>query len=464
MRAVVVLLLVFSFTFQGRGQAKEDLSPIIFIYDASGSMWGQLQGKSKMEIAVEVLSSSVNALPDAQKIGLVAYGHRNKSDCKDVEFLVEASQGTKGAITTALQSIKPLGMTPLAYSATQVIEQLRTSKTKATIILLTDGIESCDGDICRVVAEAKEEGIDFRMHIIGFGLKANETEQLKCAANAGEGQYYDASDAGALGTVLSEATSETVDKPKGNVSVYAVKNGVPIDALVTAYDQVAKREPISMRTYRDTAFFYLPPSKYNLEAKPLEGSDVNMITVSGVQSFDEKIIHQDLGFDGGKVRLTTTNNGVNWDCLVKVLDQSGKVAATFRTYDAPKEAEVNPGIYKVTIQAMRIEGVNTYAEIDSVQIGGAAVTPLAYEFDSGTAFIDAQVNGGSIDAVVTVSEVKSGKNVAGGRTYDRGKEFLLNPGTYSVKIAPVGVHKDKSAQTITIEVKKGESTSKTLNF
>lgn len=464
MRTIVLLILAFSWALQSEGTEKDDPSPIIFIYDASGSMWGQLQGKSKMEIAVEVLSSSVNALPDAQKIGLVAYGHRNKSDCKDVEFLVDVSEGTKSAISSSLRSINPLGMTPLAYSAALVIDKLRTSKMKATIILVTDGIESCDGDICQVVADAKKEGIDFRMHIIGFGLKAKETEQLKCAANAGEGQYYDASDAGALGTVLSEATSETVDKPKGNVSVYAVKNGVPIDALVTAYDQVAKREPISVRTYRDTAFFYLPPSKYNLEAKPLEGSDVNMITVSGVQSFDEKIIHQDLGFDGGKVRLTTTNNGANWDCMIKVIDQAGKVAASFRTYDKPKEAEVNPGTYKVTIQALRIEGLSTYSEIDSVEISAAGVTPLAYEFDSGTAFIDAKVNGISVDAVVTVTDSKSGKNVAGGRTYDRGKEFLLNPGIYSVKIVPLGEFKDRSPQTITLEVKKGKAISKTLNF
>ncbi|HRI85642.1 MAG TPA: hypothetical protein PK536_09385 [Ignavibacteria bacterium] len=61
-------------------------SPIIFIYDASGSMWDQISGKSKMEIASEVLKNSVNGLPENQRIGLVAYGHRTKGDCEDVEF------------------------------------------------------------------------------------------------------------------------------------------------------------------------------------------------------------------------------------------------------------------------------------------------------------------------------------------------------------------------------------------
>ncbi len=106
MRPVVLLLLAFSLAYPGIAQDNETPSPIIFIYDASGSMWGQIQGKTKMEIASEVLTSSVNVLPENQKLGLVAYGHRNKSDCKDVEFLVDFANGTKSGFNAALQSIK----------------------------------------------------------------------------------------------------------------------------------------------------------------------------------------------------------------------------------------------------------------------------------------------------------------------------------------------------------------------
>ncbi|MCB0456513.1 MAG: VWA domain-containing protein [Flavobacteriaceae bacterium] len=464
MKQLVLVFYFFASLSITFAQDKESPSPIIFIYDASGSMWGQMQGKTKMEIASSVLSNSLETLPVNQKIGLVAYGHRKKGDCKDVEFLVDVSNGTKSQINSALKAIKPLGMTPLAYSATQVIDKLRASKEKATIILVTDGIESCDGNICDVVTAAKKEGIDFKLHIIGFGLKEGETEQLKCAAKAGEGNYYDAADAGGLGDVLNDATSQTVDTPKGNVSVYAVKNGKPIDAFIKAYDQVSKRKPISVRTYRDTAYFYLPPSTYNFEASPLEGSDVAMITLEGIQSFEDKIVHQDVSFDGGKLHVTTTNNGENWDCMVKLIDQNGKVAASVRTYQAPKEVEVNPGIYKITIQALAMNGLQTYTEIDNVVIKSAGKTPVSYNYETGTAFIDAKADGKSIDSVVTIDDSASGKNVAGGRTYDRGKEFLLNPGMYKVKVVPLGAYKDRKAQTITLEIKKGEAADKTLNF
>ncbi len=317
MKLKAFILFFLRGTFSVRSQENQTSSPLLFIYDASGSMWAQMEGTTRMEIARDVLSNSVNNLSENQQVGLIAYGHREKGNCEDVEFLVGIDNKSKEKVTASLASIKPLGMTPLAYSATLAIDELRKSKVTATIILITDGIESCGGNICDVIRSAKKEGIDFKLHIIGFGLQEGETEQLKCAANAGDGNYYDAANAGGLGDVLHEAVAQTVDKPKANVTVYAVKNGVAIDAIVKAYDIVAKRNPINVRTYRDTAAVFLPPSTYNFEVTPLEGSDVKMVAVANVQSFEDKIVHQDISFDGGKVAITTTNNDEHWDCAVK---------------------------------------------------------------------------------------------------------------------------------------------------
>ncbi len=465
MKKVSILLICWLFSITIFAQSKITPSPIIFIYDASGSMWGKMDGKTKMAIASEVLSSVVNKLPDNQKIGFVAYGHRKEGDCKDVEFLVQTENGKKSEVISSLNNINPLGKTPLAYSALLVIDKLRQSKLKATIILITDGIESCGGNICDVIQGAKKEGIDFKLHIIGFGLKAAETEQLKCAAKAGDGNYYDATGAVGLSEVLDEATSQSVDKPKGNVSVFAFKNGIPIDAWVKAYDVLAKREPISVRTYQDTAYFYLPPSKYNFEVTPLEGSDVKKVTVAGIQSFEDKIVHQNVSFDGGKIKLVTTNNGENWDCIVKIIDQEGKVAASLRMYQEPKEVEVNPGTYKISIQALvELKGMETYAELDKVVVNSAEITPVSYAFYSGKFALNVKADGKLIDSVVNINDLISGTNVAAGRTYNREKEFLLTPGKYKVKVAPLGDFKDRKPQEFTIEILKGQRVDKELIF
>ncbi|MGB1206357.1 MAG: vWA domain-containing protein [Chitinophagales bacterium] len=464
MKKILLLLTTLLFASQIHAQVNETHSPIFFIYDASGSMWGQMQGKSKIEISKEVLSAAVKKLPDNQKIGFIAYGHRKKGDCTDVEFLVDVENGTKAKVVEAVKGIKPLGKTPLAYSALQVIDKLRQNKIKGTIILITDGIESCDGNICEVIKAAKNEGIDFRIHIIGFGLKNEDTEQLKCAAKAGDGNYYNAEDASDLGEVLDEATQTTIDDEKGNFSVYAVKNGVAIDAWVKAYDIVSKRKPVTVRTYQDTAYFYLPPSTYNFEVMPLEGSDVDMITVENIKSFEDKIGHQTISFDGGKLGITTTNNGKKWDCVVKMFDANNKVVASVRTYTASKEMEVNPGIYKVSIQALTMKGVETYTEFENITIKAGDITPLTYDFKTGNLEVFTTVGGENVDAMVTIKETKTGKDVAGSRTYTRGTKFLLNPALYEVKVRPLGAHKAKQQQTFTIEIKQGELFTKTLQF
>ena len=70
MKQFATLLMLLCFICQSRAQ-QEAPSPILFIYDASGSMWGQLEGKTKKEIASDVLATSINNLPDNQRIGLL---------------------------------------------------------------------------------------------------------------------------------------------------------------------------------------------------------------------------------------------------------------------------------------------------------------------------------------------------------------------------------------------------------
>jgi Ca-activated chloride channel family protein len=466
MKKLTILLCVLSLAYQSNAQTKqnpETPSPIIFIYDASGSMWGQMQGKTKMEIASSVLASSLDELPSNQKMGLVAYGHRKKGDCKDVEFLVDVSNGTSASVTAALKGIKPLGMTPLAYSATMVLDGLRNSKEKATIILITDGIESCNGNICDVVSAAKAEGIDFKLHIIGFGLKQGETEQLECAAKAGDGMYYDAADAGGLGDVLNEAVVETVDKPTGNFGVFATKNGEPIDAYVKAYATGTQNEAGTLRTYKETRYMYLPTGTYDLVVTPLS-SDVKSITVKNVKNVEGELTVENVSFDGGKFKVSAFNNTEGWDAMVKVLNEDGKVVASTRTYGVEKELEVNPGTYTLSFQALVMEGLDTKYNTKEFTIKAAEELEVSHTFNTGFANIYPKSGGAFIDCVVTVVEKHSGTNVAGSRSYTRGCEFMLNPGSYTIKVVPLGEHKAKASQLFNVEVTTGGTVTKTLNF
>ena len=467
MKKITLLLLTFCLFFHLNAQEKV-LSPILFIYDASGSMWGQLDGKTKKDIASEVLSTSVNNLPSNQNIGLMAYGHRKKGDCNDIEYLVNLNNSTKSNITNAVSSMNALGKTPLARSAALAINSLKESNTKATIILITDGIESCDGNICDVVAKAKADGIDFKLHIVGFGLKEGETEQLKCAADAGDGNYYDATDASGLGEGLTEATAATIDKPEGNFSIYAEKNGQPVDAWIKATKAGTNEAVDGSRTYRDSGWVHLPPGKYDIAIRPLEGTDIPGTSIT-VEMKEGEIKHENISFDGGTLEVTVTNNDEGWDSVVKMFDvNTGKVVANTRTYGRSKTMEVPAGNYKITFQALVMKGNDTFFEVDNIEVKSNATTPITHNFETGIAMIGVKTASGElIDAGVNFLDVNSGKRVTGARTYTSDKsnprEFLLNPGTYKVEIKSLGAHVGKN-KTITIEVKKGETVTEIITF
>ena len=85
----------------------------IIVLDASGSMWGQIDGRPKVDIARETLRTVLQSVPADMELGLMAYGHREKGSCADIELVVPPAAGSAAAITSAADMMKFLGKTPL---------------------------------------------------------------------------------------------------------------------------------------------------------------------------------------------------------------------------------------------------------------------------------------------------------------------------------------------------------------
>lgn len=167
---------------------------MIVILDASGSMWGQIDGKPKLEIARQSLKTVLQAVPGDEEIGFMAYGHRQKGSCDDIELIVPPQSGSAGAISTAADNLKFLGKTPLSAAVRQAAEALRYTEDKARVILITDGLETCNADPCQLGKELEAAGVDFTADVVGFGLTAEEGRQVACLAENTGGKYIQASD------------------------------------------------------------------------------------------------------------------------------------------------------------------------------------------------------------------------------------------------------------------------------
>jgi Ca-activated chloride channel homolog len=176
----------------------------IIVLDASGSMWGQIEGTPKLQIARETLREVLQSVPGDLELGLIAYGHREKGNCADIEVIVEPGPGTGSAIADAADSMRFLGMTPLSAAVRQAAEALRYGEEKATVVLITDGIETCNADPCALGAELEDTGVDFTAHVVGFGLSEEEGRQVACLAENTGGRYIEAGDAASLSDALVE--------------------------------------------------------------------------------------------------------------------------------------------------------------------------------------------------------------------------------------------------------------------
>jgi Ca-activated chloride channel family protein len=180
---------------------------VIVILDASGSMWGQIDGKPKLEIARQSLKTVLQSVPGDEEIGFMAYGHRQKGSCDDIELIVPPKAGTAAAISTAADNLKFLGKTPLSAAVRQAAEALKYTEDKAKVILITDGLETCNADPCQLGKELEAAGVDFTADVVGFGLTAEEGRQVACLAENTGGKYIQASDENALKDALAETVA-----------------------------------------------------------------------------------------------------------------------------------------------------------------------------------------------------------------------------------------------------------------
>ncbi|MGB0967499.1 MAG: vWA domain-containing protein, partial [Halocynthiibacter sp.] len=195
------------------------------VFDVSGSMWGQIDGVTKIEIARDAFST-ISADWDAGNVnaGLIAYGHRRKGDCSDIELISEPAPGSSAALGQIVNRLNPRGKTPLSDAVRLAAETLRFTEESATVVLVSDGRETCSADPCAVGAELERLGVNFTAHVVGFDVTDPDARaQLQCLADNTGGQYFDAGDANGLGDALRNITAPVVPVEEASNGVFSLK-------------------------------------------------------------------------------------------------------------------------------------------------------------------------------------------------------------------------------------------------
>src|SRR3990172_4947992 len=204
------IVLLFVMAIPSGVFAAEPLN-VELIIDASGSMAAKMEGKTKMDIAKDVLMGLLADFPGDAQIAVRAYGQNRKEDCDDIELLAPFGPKDQSQVEGKVRALKPVGMTPIAGALDAAERDFLGREGQHNIILLvSDGKETCKRDPCNVAKRLHQSGIQLEINVIGFNVTGEERKQLECIAKEGGGKYYNAANAKEFRVAAAEVKQQVV--------------------------------------------------------------------------------------------------------------------------------------------------------------------------------------------------------------------------------------------------------------
>jgi hypothetical protein len=197
------------------------------IVDSSGSMAAETDtGNLRIDSAKTVLTEVISAIPDVEgvNVGFRVYGHKGDNtdagrseSCLSTDLLVPMEGVDAPLLIEQVNNLQPVGWTPLGLAleeAAKDFEQPASEEVVNAIVMVTDGLETCDADPVAIAGELRSSDAGIITHVIGFGTKPEELEILSGIAEAGDGQLIGSNNAGQLMSALFEILEqlEVVDE------------------------------------------------------------------------------------------------------------------------------------------------------------------------------------------------------------------------------------------------------------
>ncbi len=223
------------------------------ILDASGSMLQRMEGRRRIEVAKEVLTTAITEqIPAGTPTALRVFGHRTPNACETDQEIplgpldVAAATGRIAAIQA-----KNLARTPIADSLAAVRGDLRGVEGAALIVLVTDGEETCDGDPAAVIENLRNSGVELSLNIVGFAIDDEQlASEFAAWAEAGGGRYLAANDTATLADSVEDAlaTPYVVFDANEDTVAEGQLDGEPVELKPGVYRVVVHTSPVSVST------------------------------------------------------------------------------------------------------------------------------------------------------------------------------------------------------------------------
>lgn len=270
---------------------------VLLVLDASGSMYLRLDdGQYRIAAAKDALTQFVSRLPAAPdlNVGLRVYGEHvvatEPDACLDSELVVPVEGFDRQGLLRVINEVQAKGATPIAYSLELALEDLRGLDGRKVVVLVTDGAESCGGDVRAAVDALTAEGVDVDVRIIGFALSEAAIQTFD-----GLGTFESANSAGELAAALGRAVGVEGDASYP-VSVALTRDSTPVtEGATVRFIDVVDGGAVELALGADGEFAgRLPAGSYRVEIADAYAPEPLVVSGLPVMATQENVFAFDL--------------------------------------------------------------------------------------------------------------------------------------------------------------------------
>ena len=349
---IIILLLLGSFAGAFTQGVKEKEKPkpltrILFVFDASQSMYGRWQSDTKFNIASRLfvnILDSLKSLPHLE-LALRVYGHQKQfppQDCSDTKLEVPFAPDNVERIKHVLKTIVPKGTTPIAYSLEQSANDFTPcDNCRNIIILITDGLEECSGDPCLVSHDLQKKGIVLKPFIIGIGK--DFAASFDCV-----GTYFDATDEKEFTNALNIVISRALNPTTAQVNLLDdYGKATETNVNMTFYDNVSGKVE-----YNFVHSFNAKGVPDTLEIDPMLTYDIVVNTIPPVRKDSVKLTpgkHKIIGIETPQGYLAFKTNGNSTIKYLPVLIRKKGSTVTLNVQQFDQVEKYLTGSYDVEV-------------------------------------------------------------------------------------------------------------------
>jgi len=420
---ITLLFLIMSLNAQLVTTGYEPTTRILFIFDASNSMAGQWDGERKFDIARDILLEMVDSLEQMPNVemALRVYGHQSPvppQDCGDTKLEVPFSSTNASRIRQKLRFITPKGTTPIAHSLELAPDDFPScSQCRNIILLITDGVEACDGDPCRVSTSLQRKGIILRPFVIGIGTDPGFRETYDCI-----GEYYDAPHKQEFREALNVIITQALNATSAQVNLLD-SDGHPseTDVNVVFYDRFSgvvrynMIHTLNSKGNPDTLSLD-HMSTYNVMAQTIPTSRLDSVKLVNGR-------HNIIGIDSPQGYLhVRTSRGKAYD-REKILVRRANTTETINIHEIGNVGKYLVGKYDLEIP------IYPLMIVEDVEIQQSYTTTVEIPDPGHVTFSAKQPGAGSLYQLTPEGDQIWVMNLLQNR---KSQAFYLQPGTYRV--------------------------------